>query len=46
MKNVYWVCYWGMLISYLGISVQSVDWKTKIVGILLTIVNGLIFYKG
>jgi len=46
MKFCYWLCYWGMLIGYLGVSVQSVDLKTKIVGILLMIVNGLIFYKG
>lgn len=41
----YWICYWAMLIGYLGVSLQVPDTKTKFIGILLVIVNGLIFWK-
>lgn len=38
------IFYITMLISYLGLSTQTHDWKTKILGILLTVVNGIIFW--
>jgi len=34
-----------MLIGYIGVSIQGSDIKTKIIGLLLTIVNGLIFWR-
>jgi hypothetical protein len=34
-----------MLIGYSGLSILAPDFKTKIIGILLTIVNGLLFWK-
>lgn len=43
---MYKIAYITMLISYAYLSFQSVDLKTKILGILLTIVNGIIFWKG
>ena len=43
---VYYSFYYIMLIGYLGVSISSPDNKTKIIGVLLTIVNALIFHKG
>jgi hypothetical protein len=34
-----------MLIGYSGLSILAPDLKTKIIGILLTITNGIIFWK-
>ena len=42
---IYWICYFLMLIGYFGLTIQAPDLKTKIIGILLTLVNGVIFYK-
>jgi hypothetical protein len=42
---IHWVFYTLMLLGYSGLSILAPDLKTKIIGILLTIVNGLIFYK-
>jgi len=41
----YNIFYWMMLIGYLGISIQTPSLKMKMIGILLTIVNGLLFLK-
>jgi len=35
-----------MLIGYSGVTFLSADIKGKAIGLLLLIVNGLIFYKG
>ena len=35
--------YWIMLIGYFGVSVQAPTFKQKFIGILLTIVNALLF---
>ena len=43
---IYQIFYYVMLFGYLGVSLLSGDIKSKIIGILLLIVNGLIFYKG
>jgi hypothetical protein len=42
---MYNIFYYMMLIGYLGLSLMGVDLKTKAIGILLLIVNALIFYK-
>jgi len=42
---MYKILYWMMIISYFGISIQVPSFKMKIIGILLTIVNGLLFIK-
>ena len=42
---IYWLFYTLMLAGYLGLTILAPDIKTKIIGILLTIVNGVIFYK-
>lgn len=34
-----------MLIGYLGLSIQAPDIKGKLIGILLLIVNALIFWR-
>lgn len=46
MNNIlYWGFYILMLIGYSGVSLMAGDIKTKIVGILLVIVNALIFWR-
>lgn len=40
---LYRICYWVMLAGYLGVSIQAPTLKQKVIGLLLTIVNGLIF---
>jgi len=42
---IYKLFYIMMLIGYLGLSLQTPDIKGKLIGILLLIVNALIFYK-
>ena len=42
---IYWICYWLMLIGYSGVSLQNPDIKTRIIGILLVVVNGILFWK-
>jgi len=37
--------YYIMLLGYFGVSFQSSDTKTKFVGLLLLIVNAILFYK-
>ena len=41
----YWLLYGIMLIGFTGCSLQSSDIKTKIIGLLLTVVNALLFWK-
>ena len=41
---MYKLFYWVMMIGYLGVSVQTPSFKMKIVGILLVIVNGILFW--
>lgn len=38
--------YYMMIIGYLYCSIQAVSIRMKIIGVLLTIVNGVLFYKG
>jgi len=42
---VYWICYWIMLIGYAGVSLGTSDIKMRLIGILLIIVNALLFWK-
>lgn len=42
---VYKIFYYMMLVGYLGVAIQVPGLKMKIIGILLVIVNGLIFLK-
>ena len=42
---MYQFLYITMLISYFGISMFNPDPKLKFVGILLTVVNGVIFWR-
>jgi len=42
---MYYFLYSIMLIGYIGVSLQAPDLKMKIIGILLTVVNAMIFYK-
>ena len=41
----YYICYVFMVIGFFGCSVMSPDIKTKVIGLLLTVVNILIFWK-
>lgn len=41
---MYKLCYWLMLMGYFGVSVQAPTLKLKLVGILLTTVNALVFW--
>ena len=42
---MYKLFYILMLVGYFGVSMQVPTWKMKSVGILLLIVNAIIFYK-
>lgn len=42
---IYNIFYYMMLIGYLGVSIQVPSLKMKIIGILLVIVNGVLFWK-
>ena len=42
---MYKIFYTMMMLGYLGCSIQIPGLKMKIVGILLTIANGIILYK-
>ena len=42
----YYTIYAIMIISFCGLSLQAPDTKGKVIGLLLAIVNALIFYKG
>jgi len=42
---MYKLFYIMMLIGYLGLSLQTPDIKGKLIGVLLLIVNVLIFYR-
>jgi hypothetical protein len=42
---LYWIFYIAMLIGYAGVSLQNPDIKTRTIGILLVIVNALLFWK-
>jgi len=41
----YKIAYYIMLASYLYLSIQGAGWKMKTIGFLLTVVNGLIFWR-
>jgi len=41
---MYKLFYYMMLVGYFGVSIQAPDLKTKIIGILLTVVNALLFW--
>ncbi len=43
---IYWILYIMMLIGFTGLGVLSPSVKFKVIGLLLAIVNGLIFFKG
>ena len=42
---MYKIFYCAMIIGFLGVSFMNLDIKTRIIGILLSLVNGLIFWK-
>jgi len=42
---MYDLFYLLMIIGYLGVSIQTPSLKMKIVGILLTIINAIIFWR-
>ena len=42
---IYQVSYWAMVIGYAAVSLQIPSIKMKVVGILLTIVNAILFWK-
>jgi hypothetical protein len=42
---IYKLFYMMMLVGYLGLSLQTPDIKGKLIGILLLIVNALIFWR-
>lgn len=42
---MYKIFYWMMVIGYLMVSVQVIGWRMKLIGLLLTIVNGLLFWR-
>ncbi len=39
------IFYIMMLIGFVGLSLQTADIKMKIIGVLLTVVNALIFWR-
>jgi len=42
---IYKIFYYMMLIGYLGVSIQNSSFKMKIIGVLLLIINGLLFWR-
>ena len=42
---IYKFWYYVMLVSYLMLSIQGQGLKMKLIGFVLTIANGLIFYR-
>jgi len=42
---MYKIFYWLMLIGYFGVSIQTLTFKMKVIGVLLVIVNGLLFWR-
>ena len=42
---LHWTLYIMMLVGYAGLSVQAPTLKMKTIGILLTIVNGVLFWR-
>jgi len=42
---IYKLFYIMMLLGYLGLSLQTPDIKGKVIGILLLVVNALIFWR-
>jgi len=42
---IYYTFYVMMLIGYLGVSLGSPTFKLKLIGLLLLLVNALVFYK-
>lgn len=42
---LHWILYIMMLVGYVGLSVQAPTIKMKIIGVLLTVVNGMLFWK-
>lgn len=45
MKNLYALCYWCMVAGYFSTSLQVPGIKMKIVGVLLTLVNAMLFWR-
>jgi hypothetical protein len=45
VRIMYWLFYILMSIGYIGLSCQATDLKSKVIGVLLTIVNMVIFWK-
>lgn len=41
----YWIFYSMMCVGYLGLALQSPSIKMKVIGILLTLVNSILFWK-
>ena len=42
---IYKLFYWAMVIGYLYCSFDAISLRIKIIGILLTIVNAILFWK-
>lgn len=42
---MYYILYGLMVIGYAGVSFYAPDFKMKVIGILLTVVNALLFWK-
>lgn len=44
-NNMYWILYVCMIVGFGGLAMSTPDPKLRIIGILLTIVNGLLYFK-
>ena len=42
---MYKLCFWLMIIGYLGLTLQGIDLRTKMIGFILLIANVLIFWR-
>ena len=42
---MYKICFWMMILGYLGLTIQANDLRTKAIGFVLLIANALIFYR-
>jgi len=42
---IYWVLYTMMVVGFFGLSMINPSLKMKVLGVLLTIVNGMLFWR-
>jgi hypothetical protein len=44
-RMIYKIFFWMMIIGFLGVSIQNPSLKQKMIGLLLAVVNMIIFWE-